>query len=180
MVDLITTVPSADIPLPLQYKYPNTACEVLTSDISFADKIAAEHTLMGKLFHFFRDSEPPLNPLLASYVSRVLGEMIARKLDQNWYSYQLNLIQVMGYLQSDPSLLDWLLKHLETSAVCDFLHKLVMHVEGQDMRANLYEVGLIAIQFSSTCSSAFMKNIFVHFSFTVVRSPRKVFHETRE
>ncbi|CAL8079760.1 unnamed protein product [Orchesella dallaii] len=139
MVDLITTVPSADIPLPLQYKYPNTACEVLTSDISFAEKIAAEHTLMGKLFHFFRDSEPPLNPLLASYVGRVLGEMIARKLDQNWYSYQLNLIQVMGYLQSEPSLLDWLLKHLETSAVCDFLHKLVMHVEGQDMRANLYE-----------------------------------------
>lgn len=46
----------------------------------------------------------------------------------------------MGYLQSEPNLLDWLLKHLDTSAVCDFLHKLVMNVEGPDMRSSLYEV----------------------------------------
>lgn len=44
--------------------------------------------MMKKLFHFFRDMESPINPLLASYVCRVLGEMIVRKLDQvRFYNY---------------------------------------------------------------------------------------------
>jgi len=56
---------------------------VLTSDITFAEKIAADRVYLEKLFHFFkREADPPLNPLLASYVCRVLTEVISRKPDQ--------------------------------------------------------------------------------------------------
>ena len=59
---------------------------------------------------------------------------------QNWYSYQLNIIQIMGYLTSEPDVLEWILRHLGTNAVCDLLYKVVMNVEGQDMRNNLFEL----------------------------------------
>lgn len=55
---------------------------MLTSDIAFVEKICAVPLHMQILFYFFREAEPPLNPLLASYVCRVLGEMVSRKLDQ--------------------------------------------------------------------------------------------------
>lgn len=66
----------------MQYKYANIACEVLTSDISFAEKICAAKSFMDKLFHFFRDAGATLNPVLASYVCRTLGEIVTRNLDQ--------------------------------------------------------------------------------------------------
>jgi len=65
-----------------QYKYPNITCEVLTSEIGFVEKIVADPIYLEKLFHFFTDTAPPLNPLLASYVCRVLSEMVIRKPDQ--------------------------------------------------------------------------------------------------
>ncbi|CAG7704199.1 unnamed protein product [Allacma fusca] len=139
MLDLITREPPTEVDMAVQYKSANIACEVLTSDISFAEKICAEKSFMDKLFHFFRDSGSELNPVLASYVCRTLGEVVTRNLDQNWYSYQLNIIQIMGYLTSEPDVLQWILSHLGTNAVCDLLYKLIMNVEGQDMRNNLFE-----------------------------------------
>lgn len=139
MVDLITIEPSSDLPLSAQYKLPNVACEVLTSDNSFVEKVTGDKLYLEKMFWFFRDKPCPINPLLASYVCRVLSEIITRKLDQNWYSYQLNLIQIMGYLQSEAGVLSWLLNHLDCSAICEFFFKLMINVEGQDMRASSYE-----------------------------------------
>lgn len=82
--------------LKAQYKYPNITCEVLTSDISFAEKIVADTTYLEKLFNFFKETPPPLNPLLASYVCRVLSELVSRKPDQVWmergFSYSYNLL----------------------------------------------------------------------------------------
>jgi serine/threonine-protein phosphatase 6 regulatory subunit 3 len=139
MIDLITTEPSTDVPLASQYKLPNVACEVLTSDNSFVEKVTGDKIYLEKMFFFFRDKPTPINPLLSSYVCRVLSEIISRKLDQNWYSYQLNLIQIMGYLQAESGVLSWLLNHLDCSAVCEFFFKLMLNVEGQDMRNSLYE-----------------------------------------
>jgi len=139
MIDLVTSEPDSSLPLAAQYKPANVSCEVLTCDNSFAEKITAERAFLEKLFYFFRDKPSPINPLLASYVCRILSEMISRKMDMNWYSYQLNLIQIMGYLQQEPGIVEWLLNHLDCSAVCEFLYKLIMNVEGPDMRASLYQ-----------------------------------------
>ena len=60
-------------------RYPNTACELLTSDVAqITDKLAGEEALLNKIYTFL-ESEGPLNPLLASFFSKVMGLLITRK-----------------------------------------------------------------------------------------------------
>lgn len=60
-------------------RYPNTSCEVLTSDVhEITDKLAGEEALLSKIYSFL-ESEGPLNPLLASFFSKVMGLLITRK-----------------------------------------------------------------------------------------------------
>lgn len=64
------------------YRYPNTACELLTSDVpQINDKLGGEEALLNILYDFL-DQEPPLNPLLASFFSKTMGNLIARKTEQ--------------------------------------------------------------------------------------------------
>ena len=61
------------------FRYPNTACELLTCDVSQVnDKLAGEDDLVDKLYAFL-EGEKPLNPLLASFFSKVMGLLITRK-----------------------------------------------------------------------------------------------------
>jgi len=61
------------------FRYPNTACELLTSDVSqINDALAGNEDLVKKLYGFL-DTEKALNPLLASFFSKVMGLLIARK-----------------------------------------------------------------------------------------------------
>lgn len=63
----------------LCFRYPNTACEVLTSDVTqINDKLAGDEALIDKLYGFL-EGEKPLNPLLASFFSKVMGLLITRK-----------------------------------------------------------------------------------------------------
>lgn len=63
----------------LLHRYPNTACELLTSDVSqINDKLAGDRELVDQLYSFL-ESERPLNPLLASFFSKVMGLLITRK-----------------------------------------------------------------------------------------------------
>jgi hypothetical protein len=60
-------------------RYPNTACELLTSDVSqINDALADSEELVKKLYAFL-EMEKPLNPLLASFFSKVMGLLITRK-----------------------------------------------------------------------------------------------------
>lgn len=61
------------------FRYPNTACELLTSDVSqINDKLASEKELVDQLYSFL-ESDTTLNPLLASFFSKVMGLLITRK-----------------------------------------------------------------------------------------------------
>lgn len=63
----------------LHFRYPNTSCEVLTCDVTqINDRLAGDDTYINKLYSFL-GSKGPLNPLLASFVSKVMGLLIARK-----------------------------------------------------------------------------------------------------
>lgn len=81
LVDLITSEPSKDIDEAEQYKYPNLACELLTSDIPALNERLVSEEILNKLYNFLQN-EPPLNPLLSSYFSRTLSILISRKSEQ--------------------------------------------------------------------------------------------------
>lgn len=63
-------------------RYPNISCELLTSDVSqINDRLGEEESLLMKLYSFLLN-ESPLNPLLASFFSKVLSILISRKPEQ--------------------------------------------------------------------------------------------------
>lgn len=85
LINLITREPSMDIDERVRFKYPNIACELLTSDVSaINERLASDEVLLDKLYGFL-ECEPPLNPLLASYFSKTMGALITKKTEQVIY-----------------------------------------------------------------------------------------------
>ncbi|XP_014244563.1 serine/threonine-protein phosphatase 6 regulatory subunit 3 [Cimex lectularius] len=138
LVTLVTEEPSLELDENERYRWPNLACEVLTTDVPLLNECLSEKDLLVKLFSFF-ESDPPLNPLLASFVSRTLSLLISRKIDQNWYSYQLTCLKVLEFLKSTENSSQLLLKHLGTSAIMDLTLKLLTQIEGDAMQKNLLD-----------------------------------------
>lgn len=63
------------------YRYPNIACELLTSDVSqILDKLIEDNVLIDKVYSFMLSNDH-LNPLLASFFTKVLGLLLVRKAD---------------------------------------------------------------------------------------------------
>lgn len=102
------------------YRYSNTACELLTSDVSqINDALADSEELVKKLYAFL-EMEKPLNPLLASFFSKVMGLLITRKSEMvrisnkmkyvifykknNTFTIQLNTQKVLHLIGSG---VDW-------------------------------------------------------------------------
>lgn len=64
------------------FRYPNISCELLTSDVGqINDRLGEDERLLMKLYGFLQN-ESPLNPLLASFFSKVLSILIGRKPEQ--------------------------------------------------------------------------------------------------
>lgn len=77
------------------FRFPNVSCELLTSDVSrINDKLGEDESLLTKLYSFLQRA-PPLNPLLASFFSKVLSILISRKPGQ----VSVLKAQVKFYLQ---------------------------------------------------------------------------------
>ncbi|KAK7892156.1 hypothetical protein WMY93_024119 [Mugilogobius chulae] len=82
LVRLITTEPPAGGEETKRFKYSNIACELLTCDVGVInDKLGNEEPLLETLYSFL-EQPPPLNPLLASFFSKTIGNLIARKTEQ--------------------------------------------------------------------------------------------------
>lgn len=63
-------------------RYPNISCELLTSDVSqMNDRLGEDESLLMRLYSFLLN-DSPLNPLLASFFSKVLSILISRKPEQ--------------------------------------------------------------------------------------------------
>ncbi|XP_064139346.1 serine/threonine-protein phosphatase 6 regulatory subunit 2 isoform X14 [Loxodonta africana] len=123
LVSLITQDPPLDMEEKVRFKYPNTACELLTSDVpQINDKLGGDETLLNLLYDFL-DHEPPLNPLLASFFSKTIGNLIARKTEQ-----------VIVFLKKKDGFIGLVLRHLGTSAMMDLLLRLVSCVEPAGLR----------------------------------------------
>ncbi|XP_062469627.1 serine/threonine-protein phosphatase 6 regulatory subunit 2 isoform X2 [Pezoporus occidentalis] len=123
LVNLITHEPPMDMEEKIRFKYPNTACELLTSDVpQINDKLGGDETLLNILYDFL-DHEPPLNPLLASFFSKTIGNLIARKTEQ-----------VIAFLRKKDKFISLVLKHIDTSAMMDLLLRLISCVEPASLR----------------------------------------------
>ncbi|XP_006521468.1 serine/threonine-protein phosphatase 6 regulatory subunit 2 isoform X4 [Mus musculus] len=123
LVNLITQDPPQDMEEKVRFKYPNTACELLTCDVpQISDRLGEDESLLNLLYDFL-DQEPPLNPLLASFFSKTIGNLIARKTEQ-----------VIMFLKKKEKFISQLLKHIGTSALMDLLLRLVSCVEPVGLR----------------------------------------------
>ncbi|XP_077400204.1 serine/threonine-protein phosphatase 6 regulatory subunit 2a isoform X2 [Vanacampus margaritifer] len=123
LVGLITTEPPADMEERSRFKLPNIACELLTSDVSIInDKLGGEESLLEMLYHFL-EQDPPLNPLLASFFSKTIGNLIARKTEE-----------VITFLKKKEGFIGLVLKHIDASAMMDLLLRLISCVEPAPLR----------------------------------------------
>ncbi|XP_034082846.1 serine/threonine-protein phosphatase 6 regulatory subunit 2a isoform X2 [Gymnodraco acuticeps] len=123
LVSLITTEPPVDLEERSRFKFPNIACELLTSDVSLInDKLGADESLLEVLYHFL-EQDPPLNPLLASFFSKTIGNLIARKTEQ-----------VITFLKKKEGFIGLVLKHIDASAMMDLLLRLISCVEPAPLR----------------------------------------------
>uniref|UniRef100_A0A8B9MT66 PP6R2 phosphatase n=1 Tax=Accipiter nisus TaxID=211598 RepID=A0A8B9MT66_9AVES len=86
------------------------------------DKLGGDETLLNILYDFL-DHEPPLNPLLASFFSKTIGNLIARKTEQ-----------VIAFLRKKEKFISLVLKHIDTSAMMDLLLRLISCVEPATLR----------------------------------------------
>ncbi|KAF7655863.1 hypothetical protein LDENG_00049300 [Lucifuga dentata] len=123
LVSLITTEPPADLEERSRFKFPNIACELLTSDVSIInEKLGGDESLLEMLYHFV-EQDPPLNPLLASFFSKTIGNLIARKTEQ-----------VISFLRKKEGFIGLVLKHIDASAMMDLLLRLISCVEPAPLR----------------------------------------------
>ncbi|XP_067246062.1 serine/threonine-protein phosphatase 6 regulatory subunit 2 isoform X1 [Chanodichthys erythropterus] len=123
LLNLITHEPPTDREEKLRYKYANVACELLTCDVSLInDKVGGDESLLNTLYNFLEQS-PPVNPLLASFVSKTFGNLITRKTEQ-----------VIGFLKKKEDFIGQVLKHLDTSAMMDLVLRLISSVEPACLR----------------------------------------------
>ncbi|XP_037110230.1 serine/threonine-protein phosphatase 6 regulatory subunit 3 isoform X5 [Syngnathus acus] len=126
LVTFITQEPGADVEENIKYKYPNISCELLTSDVSqINDRLVEDEKLLMKLYSFLQN-EPPLNPLLTSFFSKVMSILIGRKPEQ-----------IVTFLRKREDFVDLLIKHIGTSAIMDLLLRMLTCIEPQLLRQDV-------------------------------------------
>ncbi|GAB1299724.1 Serine/threonine-protein phosphatase 6 regulatory subunit 2 [Apodemus speciosus] len=108
LVNLITQDPPQDMEEKVRFK--------------ISDRLGEDESLLNLLYDFL-DQEPPLNPLLASFFSKTIGNLIARKTEQ-----------VITFLKKKDGFVSLILKHIGTSALMDLLLRLLSCVEPVALR----------------------------------------------
>ncbi|XP_030645702.1 serine/threonine-protein phosphatase 6 regulatory subunit 2 [Chanos chanos] len=126
LLHLITQQPPTDQEEKLRFKYANMACELLTCDVSVInDKLGGDESLLNILYNFLEQA-PPLNPLLASFVSKTIGNLISHKTQQ-----------VLSFVRSKEDFIGLVLKHIDASAMMDLLLRLISCVEPAPVRQDM-------------------------------------------
>lgn len=131
------------------------ACEILTSDVpQINDALGADESLLNRLYGFLQ-SGGCLNPLLASFFSKVMGVLISRKPDQvrpvlgPWRGVggiarccrlTCPCLQLVSFLRKKDDFVGLLLQHLGTSAIMDLLLRLLTCVERPQLRQEVVNV----------------------------------------
>lgn len=127
LVTCITQEPTSDTDEKLRYKYASVSCEILTADVSqINDSLGEDESLLKQLYSFLQNDED-LNPLLASFFSKVMGILINRKTEQ-----------IVAFLRKRDDFVNLLLRHIGTSAIMDLLLRLLTCVEQPQLRQDVF------------------------------------------
>jgi hypothetical protein len=97
-----------------KFKYPYISCEILVAGIEpILEAVFKNSELIERLFKFL-DSKPPLNPLLASYVSRVTMALLEKRPKE-----------VVDLMKKQKDMIGKFLAHLGTTTVMDMLLRII-------------------------------------------------------
>ncbi|BFZ54753.1 sporulation-induced protein [Savitreella phatthalungensis] len=96
------------------FKYAFVACEILSCEVWSICETVFEHPGLLPKFWSFIEAPPPLNPLRASYFTKVNEKFLEKKTEE-----------MIAFIQGIPGVLDKLLKHSDTSAIMDLLLKII-------------------------------------------------------
>lgn len=123
LINNIISEPEDDSDEKTRFYKSYISCELLSSDTSIiTDTLANDSILVSQLWSFVRTREE-LNPLLASFFSKVIQMLLNRR---------PNLI--LEYLKDHPSLIDDLVFHIDTSAIMDLVYRIVICFENSITR----------------------------------------------
>lgn len=131
LISLVVEEPPEDLEESVRYKRPHVACNLFSLDQNasntLADNVVADECLLDKLWSFL-EQPAPLNPLLASFFSRVMMSILQRKTPL-----------MIEYLCSKEAALEQLLKHIDTSAIMDLILGLLSACETSQLRHELVQ-----------------------------------------
>ncbi|KAJ3195874.1 hypothetical protein HK101_010784 [Irineochytrium annulatum] len=125
LAQLINYIVADDLDETKKFKYPYVACEVLSCEIFALCEAAISNNELMVNFWKILDKEPPLNPLQASYFSKV-----------NNVFFQKKTGDMVVFVKSQTHVIDKILMHIGTSAIADLLLKIISVdevPEGQDL-----------------------------------------------
>lgn len=129
---MVTKEPEDMDDIKKKFKYPNIVCELLTSDVSsINESLVSNPEILDKLINFL-NNDSVLNPLLASFFSKIFCLLIIKKTEA-----------MIEFFKSKPAIIDLILKHIETSAVMDLLLKFLTGIENQQWRNSIITVSIV-------------------------------------
>jgi len=121
LVTYITQEPEDDADTKRKFKYPFLACEILASEVwAICDAFYQHQNLLDELYGFLL-RDPPLNPMLASYTSRVAGVLLQKK-----------VAETIAYMKDKKNIIPSFIKHLGNSSVMDLLLKVIASEDTPD------------------------------------------------
>ncbi len=127
------------------HRYPFLACEILASEVwAICDAFYQHPGLLDELYGFLA-KDPPLNPMLASYTSRVAGVLLQKKVGEvstthiNARATLLTTNQTIAFMKEKQNIIPSFIKHLGNSSVMDLLLKVIASEDTPD------GVGVLAV-----------------------------------
>ncbi|KAJ3139313.1 hypothetical protein HDU90_000679 [Geranomyces variabilis] len=111
---LLGYIMAEDLDESKRFKYPYLACEILSCEIfSICEAIVGNMSLLTDFWSLL-DRPAPLNPLTASYFSKVNGVLLSKKMPE-----------MVSFIRAQPNVVQRLLTHIGSSAIADLLLKLI-------------------------------------------------------
>merc|ERR1712223_1061809 len=138
LISLMTTEPPQDVDENTRFKLPHVASEILMCEVpQISSAISQDEALLEKVFSFMK-SESPLNPLLASFFTKAVGNISTRKSEQNWCDHQFICVKIVDFLKK-KEFVKSALRHIGTSAITDLVLRLITCMENGDIRTGILE-----------------------------------------
>jgi len=114
LFEYITKDAPEDVDPKRRFKYPFLACEILCSEIwALTEAIFRDEALLDVLFSYL-DKNPPLNPLLASYTSRVAIVLLSRRTSET-----------LAYIKKKENIIAQFICHLGSASIMELLLKII-------------------------------------------------------